>query len=162
MTPRLGRHTTPAEIAALDIDIAPDGAGLPPGSGSVSEGGAVYALRCAHCHGATGEGSPADRLVGGAGSLSTAAPVLTVGSYWPYATTLFDYLRRAMPYDSPGSLSADEVYAISAFLLARNQVIAADARLDASNLPAIRMPNRDGFESAWPPTAPDAGSPAGP
>ena len=157
-SPRLGRHATPAEIAALDIDVAPDGAGLPPGSGSAAEGASLYATRCAHCHGANGEGTPADPLVGGVGSLASATPVLTVGSFWPYATTLFDYLRRAMPYDSPGSLSNDELYALAAFLLERNGVIAADARLDAASLLAIRMPNREGFESAWP--AP--GTPANP
>ncbi len=147
-SPRFGRHASAAEIAALDIDIAPDGAGLPPGSGTPAEGAAVFAVRCASCHGAAGEGGPADPLVGGVGSLTSAKPLLTVGSFWPYATTLFDYLRRAMPYDSPGSLSADEVYALSAHLLERNGVIPAETRLDAVNLPAVRMPNRDGFESA--------------
>jgi len=154
--PRLGRHATPAELAALDIDVAPDGAGLPVGSGTPTEGAAVFSGRCAHCHGAAGEGGPADRLVGGVGSLTTDAPTLTTGSFWPYATTLFDYLRRAMPYDSPGSLSANEVYALTAFLLERNGVIEASARLDAASLPAVRMPNRDGFESAWPPSSPSA------
>jgi hypothetical protein len=150
LDPHLGRHATPAEIAALDIDVSPDGAGLPAGSGSTTEGAPIYAARCAHCHGPTGEGGPADRLVGGVGSLAGSAPILTTGSFWPYATTLFDYLRRAMPYDSPGSLSANEVYALTAFLLERNGVIEASARLDAASLPAVRMPNRDGFESAWP------------
>lgn len=149
--PRFGRAATPAEIASLDIDVAPDGSGLPPGGGTAREGAALYAARCAHCHGANGEGGPADRLVGGAGSLASAEPVLTVGSYWPNATTLFDYLRRAMPYDAPGSLSADDTYALAAFLLERNGVIGAGARLDAGSLPAVRMPNRGGFESAWPP-----------
>jgi cytochrome c len=148
LSPRLGRHATFAEIAALDIDVAPDGASLPKGSGTAAEGAALYATRCAHCHGAHGEGGPADPLVGGVGSLTSAAPVLTIGSFWPYATTLFDYLRRAMPYDSPGALSADQVYALTAFLLARNGVIAEAVRLDAVALPAVRMPNRDGFESA--------------
>ena len=149
-TPRLGRHATPEEIAALDIDVAPDGAGLPPGSGSVAEGALRFAARCAHCHGAAGEGGAADRLVGGVGSLTSAAPVLTTGSFWPYATTLFDYLRRAMPYDSPGTLADADVYALTAFLLERSGIVASDARLDATTLPAVRMPNRDGFESAWP------------
>jgi cytochrome c len=161
LAPRLGRHATPAEIAALDIDVAPGGGGLPAGSGTSAEGAAVYATRCAHCHGANGEGGPADRLVGGVGSLATSAPILTTGSFWPYATTLFDYLRRAMPYDSPGSLSANEVYALTAFLLERSGVIEASARLDAASLPAVRMPNRDGFESAWPPLSLSA-APFGP
>jgi S-disulfanyl-L-cysteine oxidoreductase SoxD len=156
LAPRLGRHATPAELAALDIDVAPDGVGLPAGSGGAADGAAIFATRCAHCHGASGEGGPADRLVGGVGSLTTGAPILTTGSFWPYATTLFDYLRRAMPYDSPGSLSANEVYALTAFLLERNGVIEASARLDAASLPAVRMPNRDGFESAWPPSSPRA------
>jgi len=153
-SPGFGRHATPEEIAALDIDVAPDGAGLPLGSGTASEGAPIYAARCAHCHGAAGEGGPADRLVGGVGTLTSAQPLLTTGSFWPYATTLFDYLRRAMPYDSPGSLSANEVYALTAFLLEGSGVIAAEARLDAASLPALRMPNRDGFESAWPPGKP--------
>jgi len=155
LAPRLGRHATPAELAALDIDVAPGGAGLPDGSGTPADGAATYATRCAHCHGAAGEGGPADRLVGGVGSLATDAPILTTGSFWPYATTLFDYLRRAMPYDSPGSLSANEVYALTAFLLERSGVIEASARLDAASLPAVRMPNRDGFESAWLPRPPN-------
>ena len=150
-TLRLGRPASAAEIAALDIDVAPDGAGLPQGGGSVAEGAALYAVRCAQCHGANGEGGPADRLAGGAGSLTTDKPVLTTGSFWPYATTLFDYVRRAMPYDAPGALSADETYALTAFLLAQSGVIAAGTRLDAATLPAVRMPNRDGFESVWPP-----------
>ena len=152
--PSRGRHATPEEIAALDIDVAPGGVGLPPGSGSAAEGAAIYAVRCAHCQGANGEGGPADRLVGGVGTLTSAQPVLTTGSFWPYATTLFDYLRRAMPYDSPGTLSADEVYALTALLLERNGVIAANVRLDATSLPAVRMTNRDGFENAWPPGRP--------
>ena len=123
-------------------------------SAAAAEGAALYAARCSHCHGAAGEGGLADPLVGGVGSLTSAKPLLTVGSFWPYATTLFDYLRRAMPYDSPGSLCADEAYALTAHLLERNRVIPAEARLDATNLPAVRMPNRDGFESAWPPGKP--------
>jgi cytochrome c len=152
-SPRLGRHATAAEIAALDIDVGPDGSGLPPGSGSVAEGAVIYAARCAHCHGADGEGGPADRLVGGVGSLAGAKPVLTTGSFWPYATTLFDYLRRAMPYDAPGTLADADLYALTAFLLERSGIVAAETRLDAATLPAVRMPNRDGFESAWPPPA---------
>jgi cytochrome c len=146
--PRLGRHATAAEIAALDIDVAPDGAGLPPGSGSVAEGAAVYAAHCAHCHGATGEGGPADRLTGGVGSLAGPKPILTTGSFWPYATTLFDYLRRAMPYDAPGTLADAEVYALTAFLLERSHIVDPATRLDAATLSGVRMPNRDGFEPA--------------
>lgn len=154
LTPRLGRHATPAEIAALDIDIAPDGAGLPLGAGTAEAGAAVFAERCASCHGSEGAGGPADALVGGIGTLAGPKPLLSVGSFWPYATTLFDYIRRAMPYDSPGSLTNDEVYALTAHLLERNGIVTASVRLDAASLPAVRMPNRDGFESAWPPGLP--------
>lgn len=141
----LGRPATPAAIAAWDIDVAPDGAGLPKGSGSVAAGQAVYAAQCAACHGAKGEGKPADALVGGQGTLATGKPVKTIGSFWPYATTVFDFIRRAMPYQAPQSLSADEVYAVTAYLLHLNGIVPADAVLDATSLPQVRMPNRDGF-----------------
>ncbi|CAH2912246.1 MAG: Periplasmic sulfane dehydrogenase, diheme c-type cytochrome subunit SoxD [uncultured Paraburkholderia sp.] len=132
-------------LAAWNIDIAPDGRGLPAGSGDVATGARVFAAKCAACHGAHGEGGLGDALVDGQGTLSSAKPKRTVGSYWPYATTLFDYIRRAMPYNAPESLSADEVYALSAFLLNRNGIVPADARLDAASLPRVAMPNRDGF-----------------
>jgi S-disulfanyl-L-cysteine oxidoreductase SoxD len=111
----------------------------------VTTGAHVFAAKCAACHGAQGEGLIGDALVGGQGSLASASPKRTVGSYWPYATTLFDYIRRAMPYNAPQSLSADEVYSVSAWLLYRNGIVPADTRLDARSLPAVRMPNRDGF-----------------
>ena len=126
-----------------------DGAGLPPGSGSVGDGQVVYASKCAGCHGRSGEGGYADALVGGKGTLATAKPVRTVGSYWPYATTLFDYVRRAMPYNAPQSLTAEQTYAVVAYVLFLNQILAAGAVLDAKSLPAVQMPNRHGF------TAPD-------
>ena len=141
----VGTSLTEAAIAAWNIDVAPDGRGLPPGSGDVATGARVFALKCAACHGAHGEGGLGDALVGGKGTLSSAKPRRTVGSYWPYATTLFDYIRRAMPYNAPESLSADEVYALSAFLLNQNGIVPADARLDAASLPRVAMPNRDGF-----------------
>jgi cytochrome c len=111
----------------------------------VATGGQIFAAKCAACHGAKGEGVIGDRLIGGRGTLTSANPLRTVGSYWPYATTLFDYIRRAMPYNAPQSLSADEVYALSAWILNQNGIVPDDARLDAHSLAAIRMPNRDGF-----------------
>ena len=148
--PNLGREVKPEEIAAWDMSIPPDGSGLPPGSGTATEGGAVYFAKCAGCHGVKGMEGPADRLVGGIGTLASKKPVKTVGSYWLCATTLFDYIRRAMPYNAPRSLSNDEVYAVSAYLLVLNGVIAPEARMDAKTLPQVRMPNRDGFVSHWP------------
>jgi S-disulfanyl-L-cysteine oxidoreductase SoxD len=145
----LGRVATPAEIAQWDIDVAPDGAGLPPGQGSVREGEAVFASRCASCHGDRGQGRPLDRLVGGAGTIATKKPVKTVGSYWPYATTLFDFVRRAMPFDAPQSLSASETFAVCAYVLFLNGILPADATLDAKSLPQVRMPNRNAFVSAY-------------
>lgn len=141
----VGTALTEADIAAWNIDVAPNGHGLPPGSGDVATGARLFAAKCAACHGAHGEGGLGDALVGGQGTLSSAKPKRTVGSYWPYATTLFDYIRRAMPYNAPESLSADEVYALSAFLLNQSGIVPADARLDAASLPRVAMPNRDGF-----------------
>ncbi|WP_250501150.1 cytochrome c [Caballeronia sp. GAWG1-5s-s] len=141
----IGTPLNATEIAAWNIDVAPDGRGLPAGSGDVATGAHIFAAKCAACHGANGEGGLGDRLIGGRGTLATDKPVRTVGSYWPYATTLFDYIRRAMPYNAPQSLSADEVYALSAWILNRNGIVPDDARLDAHSLAAIRMPNRDGF-----------------
>src|SRR5579863_7305680 len=146
----IGHPATPAEIAGWDIDVRADGQGLPAGHGSVREGEAVYAQACAACHGAKGEGKPADRLAGGFGTLATAKPVRTVGSYWPYATTLFDFVRRAMPFDAPQSLTADQVYAVSAYILYLNDIVPQDAVLDASSLPKVAMPNRNGFTSPDP------------
>ncbi|MGF6654062.1 cytochrome c [Paraburkholderia youngii] len=116
-----------------------------PTAAATSQRVAAFAAKCAACHGAKGEGLIGDQLIGGAGTLTTANPKRTVGSYWPYATTLFDYINRAMPYNAPQSLSADEVYALSAWILNRNGIVPDDARLDAHSLAAIRMPNRDGF-----------------
>ncbi len=145
----IGRPASPAEIAAWDIDVAPDGRGLPPGRGSVAQGAHIFAEKCAACHGARGEGKPMDALAGGAGSIDTAKPVKTVGSYWPYATALFDFIHRAMPFNAPQSLSADEVYALSAYILALNHLIPEDAVLDAKTLPTVVMPARDRFRSAY-------------
>jgi mono/diheme cytochrome c family protein len=148
--PNLGREVKPEEIAAWDMSIPPDGSGLPAGGGTAVEGAAVYNANCASCHGANGTGGPADPLVGGIGTLASKKPVKSVGSYWPYATTLFDYIRRAMPFNAPWSLSNDEVYAVSAYLLSLNGIIDQKARMDAKTLPQVKMPNRDGFVSYWP------------
>jgi cytochrome c len=147
----LGRKPTPDELAAVDIDARGDGAGLPPGRGTVAEGEAVYAQSCAACHGAGGEHpiSPSIRLTGGKGTLATPGAVQTVGSYWPYATTLFDYIHRAMPFNAPQSLEPDQLYAVTAYVLHLNGIVPADAALDATSLPKVRMPNRDGFVSAY-------------
>jgi S-disulfanyl-L-cysteine oxidoreductase SoxD len=141
----IGRTATPAEIAGWNIDIGRDGSGLPPGSGTVSHGREVFAQQCAACHGDKGQGGVGDRLVGGQGTLATSNPVRTVGSYWPFATTLFDYIRRAMPQNAPESLSDDDVYAVSAYILNLNGLLPADETLDAKSLPSINMPNRKMF-----------------
>jgi cytochrome c len=146
----IGRTATVEEIAARDIDVGPDGVGLPPGKGSAADGARIYAARCATCHGKSGREGPNDVLVAptpSSGFAFAQNPKLprTIGNYWPYATTLFDYIRRAMPPDAPGSLSDDDVYALVAHLLAWNQIIAADAVVDAASLAKVRMPARDRF-----------------
>jgi S-disulfanyl-L-cysteine oxidoreductase SoxD len=141
----IGQPATPAEIAGWNIDIDREGHNLPAGSGTVSHGHEVFDQQCAACHGAKGEGGVGDQLAGGQGTLATPSPVRTVGSYWPYAPTLFDYIRRAMPQNAPQSLSNDDVYAASAYVLHLNGLLPADAALDASTLSAIKMPNRGMF-----------------
>jgi S-disulfanyl-L-cysteine oxidoreductase SoxD len=141
----IGRTATSAEIAGWNIDIGRDGENLPAGSGSVGHGREVFDQQCAACHGAKGEGGVGDRLVGGQGTIATPKPVKTVGSFWPYAPTLFDYIRRAMPQNAPQSLDNDDVYAVSAYILNMNGLLPADATLDAKTLSAIKMPNRNMF-----------------
>ncbi len=144
--PQFGQPVAPADIAAWDISVGPDGAGLPPGRGTATLGEPIYLAKCQACHGEKGAGKPNDPLVGGTGTLAGDKPaVKTIGSYWPYATTLFDYVRRAMPFDHPKSLSDDEVYAVSAYILNLNGLIGPDDVLDAKSLPQIKMPNRGGF-----------------
>ena len=142
----VGRHATSAELQVLNISVMPNGEGLPEGTGTPLEGKEIYRAQCASCHGDNGEGKPEfPVLVGGRDSLASATPVLTVGSYWPYATTIFDYVRRAMPYATPGSLTNNEVYAVTAWLLYLNGVVKEEAVLNRDTLAKVRMPNRDGF-----------------
>src|SRR6516225_1140968 len=140
-SPNLGKPITPEDLAAWDISIGPDGAGLPPGSGTAKQGEAVFTAKCQVCHGAKGAGQPNDRLVGGQGSLPGDKPAIkTVGSFWPYATTLFDYVRRAMPYVESKSLSPDEIYAVAAYILNLNGVIGDTDVINAQTLPSVKMP----------------------
>jgi S-disulfanyl-L-cysteine oxidoreductase SoxD len=148
--PGLGVPATAEQIASWDLDINPSGAGLPAGSGTAAAGKTVYEQKCLACHGKEGAGQPNDQLVGGHGTIKSAAAVRTVGSYWPYATTLFDYIRRAMPLVQPQSLSNDEIYALTAYLLALNGVIDENDTMNATTLPQVVMPNRDSFVVAYP------------
>lgn len=146
----IGRVATAEEIKKLDIDVMPDGRGLPPGSGTVAEGAKVYAAKCASCHGKNGEGASAERLVATDSGknfdfATNAKLVKAVGNYWPYATTLYDYTYRAMPFMQPGTLTPDETYSLVAYILALNNVIPEDAVMDAKTLPAVKMPARDRF-----------------
>src|SRR6201986_1029694 len=141
----IGRTATDAEIAGWNIDIGRNGENLPPGSGTVSQGREVFAQQCAACHGDKGGGGVGERLAGGQGTTATPKPIKTVGSFWPYAPTLFDYIRRAMPQNAPQSLGNDDVYAVSAYILNMNGLLPADATLDAKTLSAIKMPNRNMF-----------------
>lgn len=148
----IGRPVTASEIAAWDLDVGPDGIGLPQGEGSVDAGRSLYAIQCQHCHGVDGAGGPFDplagRIDGDAFPFATDPTVVrTIGSYWPYATTVFDYVRRAMPLERPGSLSNEQVYALTAYLLHLNGLVEADQRLDRESLRAIVMPARDRFVS---------------
>src|SRR5262245_17058856 len=149
-TPNLGREATPMQIAGWDISVGPDGVGLPPGKGTAATGATVYEQKCQSCHGARGAGQPNDRLVGGQGTLATKTPVRTIGSYWPYATTVFDYVRRAMPYTQPQSLTDDEVYAVTAYLLNLNGIIAEHEEMNAQTLPTVTLPNREHFIIMYP------------
>jgi S-disulfanyl-L-cysteine oxidoreductase SoxD len=140
-----GRTPGPEEIELWDIDVKPDGTGLRPGSGTVALGATVYETYCLACHGPEGQNGIKDRLVGGQGSLTSDKPIKTVGSFWPYATTLWDYIHRAMPYQLPGMLSIDDTYSVTAYILSLNGILPSDAALDQTTLPQVRMPNRDGF-----------------
>jgi cytochrome c len=148
--PKLGTPIFAADLAAWDSSVMPDGAGLPAGSGTAAQGAQIYAQKCVACHGETGKGGSASALIpkGPINSINSAEK--TIGNFWPYATTLFDYIRRAMPWQQPKSLSSDEVYALTAYLLALNKVIDDSAGLDAITLPKVKMPNRDGFIVRFP------------
>ena len=141
----VGRAATKDEIKAWNIDVSSTGEGLPAGHGTVKQGAQVFAAKCAMCHGSTGTEGPKDKLVGGRNTLATPKPVRTVGSYWPYAPTLYDYINRAMPFNAPGSLTSEEIYSVIAWLLFKNEIVPEDAVMDAKTLPQVQMPNRDGF-----------------
>lgn len=147
----IGAAASASDIAAFDgLSAQPDGRGLPSGSGSYEQGKALYASTCAACHGEKLEGLPppgpgGDKLIGGRGSLASDNPVKTVESYWPYTSTLFDYIKRAMPFNAPGSLTNDQVYALTAYVLGEAGVVPKTASLDAATLPKVEMPNRKGF-----------------
>ena len=141
----VGRPATPEEVRDLGAAVGPAGTGLPDGSGTVAAGREVFAAQCARCHGPNGEGGVGAVLVGGQGTLATPKPLKTVGSFWPYATSVWDYVNRAMPFDQPGLLKPSEVYAVVAYVLNLNGIIPDDQLLDAKTLPQVRMPNRDGF-----------------
>ena len=141
----LGREATAEEVGAWDITIGPEGHELPDGSGTAEEGARVYEVRCKECHGDAGVGGDQAALVGNPAQLKQDRPIKTVGSYWPYATTLFDYTRRAMPFEEPGTLSADQLYAVTAYVLHLNGLLGESETLDRDSLPKVAMPNRDGF-----------------
>ncbi len=146
----IGRAATPEEIARIDIDVRPDGKGLPDGKGSVADGAKIYAAKCASCHGKSGEGASFDRLVATDSGKNwdfamNAKLPRAVGNYWPYATTLYDYTYRAMPFVQPGTLTPDETYALVAYILNLNKIVADDAVMDRKTLPAVKMPSRDRF-----------------
>ena len=147
--PNLGKPLTPAEIAAWDINILPDGSGLPPGGGTPAEGARVYAAKCAMCHGESGKGGPNAKLIGRE-PIKDMESEKTIANFWPYATTLFDYIRRAMPWRQPRSLTNDEVYALTAYILSLNKLIGESDAMNAQTLPKVRMPNRDGFIIRFP------------
>jgi len=148
--PGLGRQISAEDLAPWDLSIEPDGTGLPAGKGTAAAGAEIYAVKCVACHGEKGAGGPNDRLVGGQGTLTELAQVRTIGSFWPYASTVFDYIRRAMPFQAPQSLTNDEVYALTAYLLALNGIIDEGEEMNARTLARVRMPNRDGFILAYP------------
>ena len=144
-----GSPASPEDLSKY-FAIQPDGHGLPPGSGTAQTGAQLFAERCTACHGEHLEGNPTrgiggNKLLGGRGTINTKTPVKTVESYWPYATTLFDYIKRAMPMNAPGSLSNDEVYSLTAYILSKAKIIQPDDTVNASTLPNVEMPNRDGF-----------------
>ena len=148
--PNLGKPISPAEIAAWDISVMPNGAGLPPGSGTPAQGAPIYAQKCAACHGENGKGGVSAALVGGQPLTAGIETTKTIANFWPHATTLFDFTRRAMPRPKPRTLTNDEVYALTAYMLALNKIIGEHEVMNAQTLPKVRMPNRDGFIVRFP------------
>lgn len=151
-SPNLGQPATPDEIASYDIDVEPDGSGLPPGSGTAKQGEAVYAKACQACHGEKGQKGPTLALAGGQGTIGKEGvkPLRTIGSYWPYATSVFAYVRRSMPFTKTKSLSNDELYQVTAYLLYINKIIGEDEVMDSRTLAKVQMPNRNGFRPFQP------------
>jgi hypothetical protein len=147
--PNLGKPIDPADIAPWDISIMPDGTGLPPGQGTAAQGAPIYQQKCALCHGANGEGGIAGQVIGGP-PRATLDGGKTISNFYPYATTIFDFVRRAMPYTQPRSLTDEEVYSLTAFLLARNKIIGENDVMNAQTLPKVKMPNRDNFIIRFP------------
>jgi S-disulfanyl-L-cysteine oxidoreductase SoxD len=147
--PNLGKPIDPAEITAWDISILPDGTGLPPGSGTPAQGAPIYAQKCAMCHGIDGKGGVNAAVVGG-GPIKDMESAKTIANFWPYATTIFDFTRRAMPWQQPKTLTNDEVYALTAYILALNKLIGENDEMNAKTLPKVKMPNRDGFIIRFP------------
>lgn len=153
--PNLGTEISAEDLAPWDLSIETDGTNLPPGSGDVATGRAVYEAQCLACHGEEGADGMNDRLVGGHGTLDSLEQVRTLGSFWPYASTVFDYIRRSMPFNAPQTLTDDEVYALTAYLLHLNSIIDEDEVMNARTLARIEMPNVDGFVMAYPERADD-------
>src|SRR6185369_618978 len=147
--PNLGKPLSSAEIAGWDINILPDGTGLPPGSGTAAAGARVYSAKCAICHGENGKGGTNAKLIGGE-PIKDMESEKTIANFWPYATTLFDYIRRAMPWRQPKSLTNQEVYALTAYILSLNKLIGESDTMNAQTLPKVRMPNREGFIIRFP------------
>jgi S-disulfanyl-L-cysteine oxidoreductase SoxD len=147
--PNLGQPITAADLAAWSINVLPDGTGLPPGSGTSAKGAPIYAQKCAHCHGEQGKGGVNAAVVGGA-PIKNMDSQRTIANFWPYATTIFDFIRRAMPWQQPRTLTDDEVYALTAYILAMNKLIGEQDEMNAQTLPKVRMPNRDGFIPRFP------------
>src|SRR5712692_8147934 len=148
--PNLGTPVEPADIAAWDISIQPDGTGLPPGSGTPAQGARIFAQKCVMCHGENGKGGPYAAVVGGAPVSSGIDAPKTIANFWGYSTTVFDFIRRAMPWQQPRSLTNDEVYALTAYILAENKLIGPNDVMNAKTLPQVKMPNRDGFIIRFP------------
>ena len=154
--PNLGTPITPAELAAWSINVLPDGTNLPSGSGTMAQGAPIYAQKCAMCHGENGKGGVNAALVGGA-PIKAIDSTRTIANFWPYATTVFDYIRRAMPWTQPRSLTDDEVYALTAYILAQNKLIGEKDVMNAQTLPKVKMPNRDNFIPRFPDKLPPGG-----